>query len=97
MIWKIYLILSLLFFFFLSTIYAQEENSVVANVGSIEITTEDFIKQSELNTFTYKLIGFGGRIAAFPVTIPMYEGTTKCRMKKLLYLKRTFNYGDCIT
>jgi hypothetical protein len=28
---------------------------------------------SELNTFTYKLIGFGGRIAAFPITIPMFE------------------------
>jgi hypothetical protein len=29
------------------------------------------IQLSELNTFTYKLIGFGGRIAAFPLTIPM--------------------------
>ena len=28
---------------------------------------------SELNTFTYRLIGFGGKIAAFPITIPMYE------------------------
>lgn len=33
----------------------------------------DNLELSELNTFTYKLIGFGGRIAAFPVTIPMYE------------------------
>ena len=28
---------------------------------------------SELNTFTYRFIGFGGKIAAFPITIPMYE------------------------
>jgi len=33
----------------------------------------DKLELSELNTFTYKLIGFGGRIAAFPITIPMYE------------------------
>ena len=33
----------------------------------------DNVELSELNTFTYKLIGFGGRIAAFPITIPMYE------------------------
>jgi len=33
----------------------------------------DNLELSELNTFTYKLIGFGGRIAAFPITIPMYE------------------------
>jgi hypothetical protein len=33
----------------------------------------DNLELSELNTFTYKLIGFGGRVAAFPVTIPMYE------------------------
>ena len=31
------------------------------------------IETSELNTFTYRLIGFGGKIAAFPITIPMYE------------------------
>lgn len=31
------------------------------------------LELSELNTFTYKLIGFGGRIAAFPITIPIYE------------------------
>jgi parvulin-like peptidyl-prolyl isomerase len=28
---------------------------------------------SELNTFTYRFIGFGGKIAAFPITIPIYE------------------------
>jgi hypothetical protein len=33
----------------------------------------DKLELSELNTFTYKLIGFGGKMAAFPVTIPMYE------------------------
>ncbi|MBK9096675.1 MAG: peptidyl-prolyl cis-trans isomerase [bacterium] len=33
----------------------------------------DNLELSELNTFTYKLIGFGGRIAAFPITVPMYE------------------------
>jgi hypothetical protein len=33
----------------------------------------DNFELSELNTFTYMLIGFGGRIAAFPITIPMYE------------------------
>ncbi|HEY6627064.1 MAG TPA: peptidylprolyl isomerase [Ignavibacteriaceae bacterium] len=33
----------------------------------------DNLELSELNTFTYKLIGFGGRMAAFPITIPMYE------------------------
>jgi hypothetical protein len=33
----------------------------------------DNLELSELNTFSYKLIGFGGRVAAFPVTIPMYE------------------------
>jgi hypothetical protein len=28
---------------------------------------------SELNTYTYRLIGFGGRIAAFPITTPLFE------------------------
>ena len=31
------------------------------------------IELSEVNTFTYRLIGFGGKIAAFPVTVPMFE------------------------
>lgn len=31
------------------------------------------VKTSEINTFTYRFIGFGGKIAAFPITIPMYE------------------------
>ncbi len=31
------------------------------------------IELSELNMFTYRLIGFGGKIAAMPVTIPVYE------------------------
>jgi hypothetical protein len=28
---------------------------------------------SEVNTFTYRLIGFGGKIAALPVTVPIFE------------------------
>lgn len=31
------------------------------------------IELSPLNMFTYKLIGFGGKIAAMPVTIPIFE------------------------
>jgi len=31
------------------------------------------VETSGLNTFTYRFIGFGGKIAAFPITIPMYE------------------------
>jgi len=31
------------------------------------------IKTSEINTFTYRFIGFGGKIAAFPITIPIYD------------------------
>jgi hypothetical protein len=42
----------------------------------------DKLELSELNTFTYKLIGFGGRIAAFPVTIPMYEWYYKMKSEK---------------
>ena len=42
----------------------------------------DKLELSELNTFTYKLIGFGGRIAAFPVTIPMYEWYYKMESEK---------------
>lgn len=42
----------------------------------------DNIKLSELNTFTYKLIGFGGRIAAFPITIPMYEWYYQMKSEK---------------
>lgn len=42
----------------------------------------DKLKLSELNTFTYKLIGFGGRMAAFPVTIPMYEWYYKMKSEK---------------
>jgi len=40
-----------------------------------EINTEILksLEVSSLNTFTYRLIGFGGKIAAFPITIPLYE------------------------
>ncbi|MCU0343046.1 MAG: peptidylprolyl isomerase [Ignavibacterium sp.] len=31
------------------------------------------IESSEINTFTYRFIGFGGKIAAFPITVPMYN------------------------
>jgi parvulin-like peptidyl-prolyl isomerase len=31
------------------------------------------IELSEVNMFTYRLIGFGGKIAALPITIPMFE------------------------
>jgi hypothetical protein len=42
------------------------------------------IDMSELNTFTYRLIGFGGRIAAFPITIPMYEWYYKMKEENIL-------------
>lgn len=31
------------------------------------------IELNELNIFTYRLIGFGGKIAAMPITIPIFE------------------------
>ncbi len=40
------------------------------------------IQTSELNTFTYRLIGFGGKIAAFPITVPMYEWYKQYEQKK---------------
>lgn len=33
----------------------------------------DKTELSQLNMFTYRLIGFGGKIAAMPITIPIYE------------------------
>lgn len=33
----------------------------------------DEIELSQINMFTYRLIGFGGKIAALPVTIPIFE------------------------
>jgi hypothetical protein len=52
-----------------------EKTIEYAKKYSYEINEQllDKLELSELNTFTYKLIGFGGRIAAFPITIPMYE------------------------
>ena len=40
-----------------------------------EINTEllKSLEVSSLNSFTYRLIGFGCKIAAFPITIPLYE------------------------
>lgn len=40
---------------------------------SIDETLLNEIELSELNMFTYRLIGFGGKIAAMPITIPMFE------------------------
>jgi len=40
------------------------------------------VETSQLNTFTYRLIGFGGKIAAFPLTIPMYEWYNMYQQKK---------------
>ena len=40
------------------------------------------IETSEINTFTYRLIGFGGKIAAFPITIPMYEWYEEYELRK---------------
>jgi hypothetical protein len=44
----------------------------------------DKLDLSELNTFTYKLIGFGGKIAAFPITIPMFDWYYKLKQEKIL-------------
>ncbi|HCY75829.1 MAG TPA: hypothetical protein DHV28_07890 [Ignavibacteriales bacterium] len=40
------------------------------------------IGTSEINTFTYRFIGFGGKIAAFPITIPIYEWYEQYKQKK---------------
>ena len=40
------------------------------------------IETSEINTFTYRFIGFGGKIAAFPITIPMYDWYKQYELKK---------------
>lgn len=40
---------------------------------SIDENLLNEIELSELNMFTYRLIGFGGKIAAMPVTIPIFE------------------------
>lgn len=40
------------------------------------------VETSKLNTFTYRFIGFGGKIAAFPITIPMYEWFYQYRQNK---------------
>jgi foldase protein PrsA len=46
---------------------------------------EQFLKKietSEINTFTYRFIGFGGKVAAFPVTIPVYGWYKLYELKK---------------
>lgn len=40
------------------------------------------IETSKINTFTYRLIGFGGKIAAYPITVPIYEWYKDCQQKK---------------
>ncbi|AFH48901.1 Hypothetical protein IALB_1190 [Ignavibacterium album JCM 16511] len=40
---------------------------------SIDEQLLNTIELSDLNMFTYRLIGFGGKIAAVPVTIPIFE------------------------
>jgi hypothetical protein len=40
------------------------------------------VEVSPLNTFTYRLIGFGGKIAAFPITVPMYEWYKDYKIQK---------------
>ncbi|MEO8231969.1 MAG: peptidyl-prolyl cis-trans isomerase [Ignavibacteriota bacterium] len=40
------------------------------------------VETSQLNTFTYRLIGFGGKIAAFPITTPMYDWYKMYEQKK---------------
>lgn len=39
----------------------------------INFSLLDKTELSQLNMFTYRLIGFGGKIAAMPITIPIYE------------------------
>ncbi len=53
-------------------------NSVTAKLAdkySIKIDLQKIkdLKLSEVNMFTYRLIGFGGKITALPITIPIYE------------------------
>lgn len=52
----------------LNTKYLSEKYGVEINEQHL-----DDIQLSPINMFTYKLIGFGGKIAAMPVTIPIFE------------------------
>jgi parvulin-like peptidyl-prolyl isomerase len=40
------------------------------------------IETSKINTFTYRFIGFGGKIAAYPITVPIYEWHKQYQQKK---------------
>lgn len=42
------------------------------------------VELSVLNTFTYRLIGFGGKIAAFPITVPLYDWAKFNKIKNKL-------------
>ncbi len=63
-------------------------NKTVALADKYGISlNENLLKQielSEVNTFTYRLIGFGGKIAAFPVTVPMFEWYQLFKERKVL-------------
>ncbi|NWG29787.1 MAG: hypothetical protein HXY48_14830, partial [Ignavibacteriaceae bacterium] len=63
-----------------------EKTIEYAKKYSYEINEQllDNLELSELNTFTYKLIGFGERIAAFPITIPMFDWYYKLKQEKIL-------------
>lgn len=52
----------------LNTKYLSEKYGVEINEQLL-----DDIQLSQINMFTYKLIGFGGKIAAMPITIPIFE------------------------
>lgn len=52
----------------LNTKYLSEKYGVEINEQLL-----DDIQLSPINMFTYKLIGFGGKIAAMPITIPIFE------------------------
>jgi len=53
----------------------NERTVYFANKYGLKINYEILhsIQLSELNTFTYRFIGFGGKIAAFPITTPIYN------------------------
>lgn len=42
------------------------------------------IKLSEVNSFTYRYIGFGGKIAALPITIPLFEWYKEFKLQKVI-------------
>ena len=73
----------------------NEKTIELAKKYKVNFQDEQVLKKvetSQLNTFTYRLIGFGGKIAAFPITTPMYDWFKVYQQKKeflkgLLWLK----------